>query len=159
MTLDPKTDIQHTLQGIQNLISYIPKTKNKNTKYKTDFYKNKSKFQRLKKKSKTAIAKKRLQNIYKCGKCSKTLFLQSNLKLHKTEKFERKLCKSYFIELPQWCKHETFESITKIHCPGCQEIIGEGRAAGLMCSCGYLRSPAFRIAKDKISKVEIKPAN
>ena len=152
ISLDRKMDIHHTLRGISNFTSYIPRTTNKNTKYKTDFYKNKSKNQHLKK----GNPYKKFSNIYKCKGCQHPLFKYEDIRFHQSEKEEKKLCRSYFIEKCEWIHCDAINSIFKINCPKCKAVIGEARVAGLMCSCGNLQSPAFKIFKDKIKKIDIK---
>jgi hypothetical protein len=91
---------------------------------------------------------KREWNTYKCNSCSKVLFKQKDIIFHQKPKNEKTLCKFYFIEKQDWVHCDPINPLYKLMCPECKNVVGEAKLTGLMCSCGFLQNPSFRIQKN-----------
>lgn len=144
-------EIESTLKEIASLSSYIQRTDNENTKYKHHFFKSRTKYVE----QNSSKQPKRGLHIYKCKKCLHCLFTHDKIKFHQSDKLEKLLCKSYFVEKLEWLEHDGMNALFKIKCPRCRKIIGEGKIVGIMCSCGNIQSPAIKIFKDCVKKVVI----
>ncbi|KRX01145.1 hypothetical protein PPERSA_08246 [Pseudocohnilembus persalinus] len=85
------------------------------------------------------------ETLYKCQKCRKQLFTQSEIVHEKKDPFKDK-CTSIFVDQPNWIQSEDlYSNDSKFLCPFCKNKLGEIKQSGKSCSCGQWVAPSFQI--------------